>query len=119
MQWCNSVKIVVFGSTGYCSLINPSTPPSSKESNCPLALTVTRQYDFCGIGKLYTNSSCFLKLKEEIAKERGLQISTLGGHLADALSTGHPVNFRRLNITFDLIDEVEKAVRKPPLNSGK
>ena len=57
-------------------------------------------------------------LQEEIAKERGLQASTLGGHLAEALSAGHPINFQRLGITEELVQEVEKAIRKPPLNSG-
>nr|XP_039273902.1 Werner syndrome ATP-dependent helicase-like [Styela clava] len=54
---------------------------------------------------------------EEISKERGLQLSTLGSHLADALLAGHPVNFQRLGISKELINNVEEGIRKPPLNS--
>lgn len=54
---------------------------------------------------------------DEITKERGLQLSTLGSHLADALSSGHPINFQRLGITKELITNVEDGIRKPPLNS--
>ncbi|XP_078494279.1 bifunctional 3'-5' exonuclease/ATP-dependent helicase WRN isoform X1 [Ciona intestinalis] len=54
---------------------------------------------------------------EEISKERGLQISTLGTHLGDALSACYPVSFRHLGITEDLINLVEDTIRKPPINS--
>nr|XP_039259998.1 Werner syndrome ATP-dependent helicase-like [Styela clava] len=54
---------------------------------------------------------------EEISKERGLQLSTLGSHLAEALHAGHPVNFQRLGISKELINNVEEGIRKPPLNS--
>nr|CAB3267766.1 Werner syndrome ATP-dependent helicase homolog [Phallusia mammillata] len=54
---------------------------------------------------------------EEISKERGLQLSTLGSHLADALNAGHPVSFRQLGITQELIKRIEDSIRLPPINS--
>lgn len=54
----------------------------------------------------------------EISVARGLVDATLGGHLADALLIGLPVDLYRLNITKDLIDFVEDKIRKPPINSS-
>uniref|UniRef100_H2ZHZ6 DNA 3'-5' helicase n=1 Tax=Ciona savignyi TaxID=51511 RepID=H2ZHZ6_CIOSA len=54
---------------------------------------------------------------EEISKERGLQLSTLGTHLADAFTAGYPVSFRHLGITQDMLKLVEETIRKAPINS--
>lgn len=58
------------------------------------------------------------KSLEKISLERGLVISTLSGHLADAILIGLPVDFGRLGVTTEKIDLVESTIRKPPLNSS-
>ena len=60
----------------------------------------------------------FKLLQEEISKERGLQLSTLGSHLESAFLAGYPVCFSQLGITADMIKEVEDAIRRPPISSG-
>ncbi|XP_022095858.1 Werner syndrome ATP-dependent helicase homolog [Acanthaster planci] len=53
----------------------------------------------------------------DIAKERNIKESTVGGHLADAIRAGYPVNFSRLNITSALQKQIEGVIRAPPINS--
>eukprot|EP00057_Strongylocentrotus_purpuratus_P011614 XP_011666088.1 PREDICTED: Werner syndrome ATP-dependent helicase [Strongylocentrotus purpuratus] len=54
---------------------------------------------------------------EDIAIRRGLKVSTIGGHLADAIEAGYPVNFARAGITPSIQKEIEKVIRDPPINS--
>ncbi|XP_038060643.1 Werner syndrome ATP-dependent helicase homolog isoform X2 [Patiria miniata] len=54
---------------------------------------------------------------DEIAKERNLKETTVGGHLADAIKAGYPVNFTRLGISSALQKQIEDVVRAPPINS--
>ena len=50
---------------------------------------------------------------------RGIAISTVFSYLADSVLNGLPLDYRRLNITEELIDRVENVIRKPPINSSK
>ncbi|XP_063969395.1 bifunctional 3'-5' exonuclease/ATP-dependent helicase WRN-like [Lytechinus pictus] len=54
---------------------------------------------------------------EDIAVMRGLKVSTIGGHLADAIEAGYPVNFARAGITSAVQKEIEQVIRNPPINS--
>lgn len=55
---------------------------------------------------------------ESIAANRGLAESTLIGHLEDAILYGLSVNFKRLHITLEDINDLEKKLRNPPINSN-
>jgi len=74
----------------------------------PISDTVRRTY------KLFHDRGLSL---EEISKERGLQLSSLGSHLAEALEAGHAVNFLQLGINEELINKVKSVIRGPPVNS--
>jgi len=68
----------------------------------------------CGLLLHFNNTS-----QEEISKERGVQVSTLGGHLAEAFTADFPVNFQRMGIGPEMIKETEEAIRRAPINSGE
>lgn len=59
------------------------------------------------------------KSVEEIMQERCLASSTLTSHLVNAIEIGLPVDIKRLNITFEEVDRLEKIIRNPPINSSK
>lgn len=58
------------------------------------------------------------KSLEEVSMERKLGVSTISGHLEDAILVGLPINFTRLGITWDKINQVERTIRAPPINSN-
>jgi hypothetical protein len=55
---------------------------------------------------------------ETISLEKGVAVSTVVGHLEDAVLIGLPLNFTRLGVTPEKIDQVEKVLRNPPINSS-
>ena len=55
---------------------------------------------------------------ETISMEKGVAVSTVLGHLEDAVLIGLPLNFTRLGVTPEKIAQVEKALRDPPINSS-
>ncbi|XP_033114141.1 Werner syndrome ATP-dependent helicase homolog [Anneissia japonica] len=54
---------------------------------------------------------------EEIADNRGFKVSTIGGHIADALEAGYPVDIKRAGMTEKLLKLIEDTIRAPPINS--
>lgn len=66
----------------------------------------------------YTAFQIGKKSLGEISVARGLVESTLAGHLADAVLVGLPLDFDRLDITAQLVDQIEEKIRKPPINSS-
>jgi hypothetical protein len=54
----------------------------------------------------------------KICLDRGLAMSTLHGHLETAILLGLPVNYERLDVTLNDVNEVEKRIRRPPINSS-
>ncbi|XP_071808561.1 bifunctional 3'-5' exonuclease/ATP-dependent helicase WRN-like [Asterias amurensis] len=53
----------------------------------------------------------------EVAKERNLKETTVGGHLAEAIKAGYPVNFSKLGVSQSLRKQIEDVIRSPPINS--
>ncbi|XP_071952362.1 bifunctional 3'-5' exonuclease/ATP-dependent helicase WRN-like [Antedon mediterranea] len=54
---------------------------------------------------------------QEIVNSRGFKLSTIGGHIADALEAGHAVDIQRAGMTDKLLKLIEDAIRAPPINS--
>ena len=58
--------------------------------------------------------------QEEIAEQRKLKVTTIGGHLADAIKAGHPVNFVRgksdMTTPFKIHTPVWKILKKKIYN---
>ena len=50
--------------------------------------------------------------------EKGVAVSTVVGHLEDAVLIGLPLNFTRFGVTPEKISQVEKVLRNPPINSS-
>jgi len=56
---------------------------------------------------------------DDIALNKGLAPSTIANYLSDAILYGLPLNFTRIGVTMEQINQVEIAIRKPPVNSSK
>ena len=54
----------------------------------------------------------------EISVSRGLVESTLATHISDAIAVGLTIDLNRLNITKEIVDQVENVIRKAPINSS-
>ena len=54
----------------------------------------------------------------EISVSRGLVESTLATHLSEAILVGLTVDLNRLNMTQEIVDQVESIIRKAPINSS-
>lgn len=54
----------------------------------------------------------------EISVTRGLVESTLATHLSDAIAVGLTIDLNRLNITKEIVDQIESVIRKAPINSS-
>ena len=58
------------------------------------------------------------KTLESIASERSLAVSTIAGHLADAIVVGLPCNLTRLGVFINKVNELEQKLREAPINSS-
>jgi hypothetical protein len=67
----------------------------------------------------YNSFQFDFKSVEEIMQERCLAFSTITGHLVKSIEIGLPVDFKRLNITLEEVDRLEKIIRSPPINSSR
>ena len=56
---------------------------------------------------------------DDIALNKGLAPSTIANYLSDAILYGLPLNFTRIGVTMEQINQVEIAIGKPPVNSSK
>ncbi|GLH16215.1 Bloom syndrome protein homolog [Gryllus bimaculatus] len=52
-----------------------------------------------------------------VASERSYQPSTIGGHLAEAVRAGLPLDMKRLGVTDEVCETIVRAIRSPPINS--
>lgn len=55
----------------------------------------------------------------DIAAELGIGFSTVTSYLEEAILFGLPINFTRLGLTMEAIENLEKVIREPPVNSSQ
>lgn len=54
----------------------------------------------------------------KVATERGLAVATIINHLIEAMNAGLYVNLKRVGVTKEIFDTVEKVIRSPEINFG-
>ncbi|XP_013380600.1 Werner syndrome ATP-dependent helicase isoform X1 [Lingula anatina] len=54
---------------------------------------------------------------DKISNTRGLKVTTVEGHLAEAIRVGLPVDIERVGITSKVHNMICEAIRSPPVNS--
>ncbi|KAK3743255.1 hypothetical protein QZH41_010977, partial [Actinostola sp. cb2023] len=71
-------------------------------------------------GTVYTTYNMFHEKNmsvKDISKSRNLVEGTVFGHLAEAIVSGYPVDYRRAGVTDDIQKQVTQEIRSPPINS--